>query len=305
MCERTAVEWATAVGDETFGDNTMKESSQMRSLGVGIGLRAPHYHELRTRKPNIGWLEAHTENYLGDGGYDLHVLTRLRERYPISLHGVGLGLGSVRGFSPEHLQRIAALVKRIDPCLVSEHLCWGAVADRSLNDLLPLPLTEQALALMCERVARMQDALQRRVLVENISTYLRFADDSLDEAAFLNELAARTGCGILLDINNLYVNQRNHGTDAAACIDAIESRHVGEIHLAGHLVTELAVIDHHGDRVNDAVWDLYCRALRRFGDVPTLIEWDTDVPELDVLLDEAARAQRCRSCGLTEPADAA
>jgi uncharacterized protein (UPF0276 family) len=283
----------------------MKDASQTRSLGVGIGLRAPHYHELRTHKPAIGWLEAHTENYLGDGGYDLHVLTRLRERYPISLHGVGLGLGSARGFSPEHLQRIAALVERIDPCLVSEHLCWGAVADRSLNDLLPLPLTEQALTLMCERVDRIQDALRRRVLVENISTYLRFASDDLDEAYFLNELGSRTGCGILLDVNNLYVNQRNHGTDAAAIIDAIEPRHVGEIHLAGHLVTELAVIDQHGDRVNDAVWELYRRALRRFGDVPTLIEWDADVPALDVLLDEAARAQRCLDCCLAESADAA
>ncbi len=283
----------------------MKDTLQTRSLGVGIGLRSPHYQELRTRKPPIGWLEAHTENYLGDGGYDLHVLTRLRERYPISLHGVGLGLGSARGFSPEHLQRIAALVKRIDPCLVSEHLCWGAIADRSLNDLLPLPLTEQALSLMCERISRMHDALQRRVLVENISTYLRFASDEFDEAYFLNELASRTGCGILLDINNLYVNQCNHGSDAAACIDAIAIGHVGEIHLAGHLVTDLAVIDHHGDRVSDAVWGLYCRALRRFGDVPTLIEWDTDVPALDVLLDEAARARRCMDCCLAEAADAA
>lgn len=283
----------------------MKESSLSQSLGVGIGLRAPHYHDLRARERCAGWLEAHTENYLGDGGYDLHVLTRLRERYPISLHGVGLGLGSTRGFSPEHLQRIAALVRRIDPCLVSEHLCWGAVADRSLNDLLPLPLTDAALGLMCERVTRMQEALQRQVLVENISTYLRFAGDDMDEPGFLNELALRTGCGILLDINNLYVNQCNHGTDAAAYIDAIATRHVGEIHLAGHLVTDLAVIDHHGDRVCEAVWKLFRRALCRFGDVPTLIEWDTDVPALDVLLDEAARARQCQDTFLAEAVHAA
>jgi uncharacterized protein (UPF0276 family) len=264
------------------------------SLGVGIGLRTPHYRELIERDHCTGWLEAHSENYLGDGGLDLHMLASLRERYPISLHGVGLGLGSVHGFSMEHVQRIAALVRRIEPVLVSEHLCWGAVADRALNDLLPMPLTSEALALMCERVERLQEALQRPILVENISTYLRFACAEHDEATFLNELARRTGCGVLLDVNNLYVNQCNHGTDAAACIDAIDPRHVGEIHLAGHLVTDVAVIDHHGDRVVEAVWALYRRAVARFGDVPTLIEWDTDVPELDVLLDEASRA-RCRA----------
>ena len=263
-----------------------------RALGVGIGLRTPHYRDLLSRDTCTGWLEAHTENYLGDGGYDLHVFSRLRERYPVSLHGVGLGLGSVHGFSTTHLQRIAALAKRVEPCLVSEHLCWGAVADRALNDLLPMPLTREALALMCSRVSRMQDALQRRVLVENVSTYLRFTADEHDEAGFLNELAQRTGCGILLDVNNLYVNQCNHGSDAAAHIDAIAVGHVGEIHLAGHLVTDLAVIDHHGDRVAETVWTLYRRALKRFGNVPTLIEWDTDVPALDVLLDEAARAQK-------------
>lgn len=273
--------------------------------GTGIGLRTPHYRELLERQTCTGWLEAHTENYFGDGGYDLHALDTLRGRYPISLHGVGLGLGSVHGFDPGHLDRIAALVRRVEPFLVSEHLCWGAVADRALNDLLPLPLDEQALQLMCARVARMQDALQRQVLVENISTYLRYADEPLGEASFLNELAGRTGCGILLDVNNLHVNQRNHGTDAAAIIDAIDPRHVGEIHLAGHLVTELAVIDHHGDRVCDAVWALYRRALRRCGDVPTLIEWDTDVPALDVLLDEAARADACRAAESQEAAHAA
>ncbi|HEY2344705.1 MAG TPA: DUF692 domain-containing protein [Xanthomonadaceae bacterium] len=273
--------------------------------GAGIGLRTPHYRELMARESCTGWLEAHTENYFGDGGYDLHAIDTLRERYPISLHGVGLGLGSVHGFSPEHLDRIAALVRRIDPFLVSEHLCWGAVADRALNDLLPLPLTDASLELMCARVTRMQDALQRQVLVENISTYLRFADEQHGEAFFLNELARRTGCGILLDVNNLYVNQCNHGSNAAAIIDAIEPRHVGEIHLAGHLATGLAVIDHHGDRVCDAVWDLYRHALRHCGDVPTLIEWDTDVPALDVLLDEAARADACRATELAEAAHAA
>ena len=270
--------------------NHRSKASQPLS-GVGIGLRTPHYRELLARPRCIGWLEAHSENYFGDGGYDLHVLTRLRERYPISLHGVGLALGSAAGYSMEHLRRLAALVRRIEPALVSEHLCWGAVEGGHFNDLLPLPLTRAALTLMCARVMQMQDVLQRRVLIENISSYVRFAGDEYGESAFLNELAARTGCGILVDVNNLYVNQCNHGVDAAAQIEAIAPDHVGEIHLAGHLVTELAVIDHHGDRVSDTVWSLYELALRHFGAVPTLIEWDTDVPALDVLLGEARSAR--------------
>ena len=259
---------------------------------AGIGLRAQHHDDLLRARPDIGWLEAHSENYFGPGGYDLDVLTRLRARYPLSLHGVGLGLGSASGFAREHLDRVAELVRRVEPGLVSEHLCWGAADGQVFNDLLPMPLTGAALDLICSRVAQMQDVLQRRVLIENVSTYVRFAGDDYDEAGFLNALATRSGCGILLDVNNLYVNQCNHGADAAAQIDAIDPRHVGEIHLAGHFATELAVIDHHGARVADAVWVLYERAIARIGRVPTLIEWDTDVPALEVLLDEAARARR-------------
>lgn len=261
-------------------------------LGVGIGLRAAHYDALLSRPRCADWLEAHTENYFGAGGHDLHVLTRLREIYPISLHGVGLALGSVQGYCIEHLHQIAALARRIEPQLISEHLCWGAVADRTFNDLLPLPLTHAALALMCERVGQMQDVLRQRVLIENISSHVRFAGEDYDEAGFLNALAARSGCGILLDVNNLYVNERNLGVSAAAQIDAIVPQHVGEIHLAGHLVTATAVIDNHGAPVADDVWALYARALRHCGRVPTLLEWDTHVPELGVLLAEADHAWR-------------
>ena len=257
---------------------------------MGIGLRPAHYADLLARARCTDWLEAHAENYFGDGGYDLHVLTQLRETYPISLHGVGLALGSVQGHAPEHLRRFGVLVRRIEPQLVSEHLCWGAANGRAFNDLLPLPLTHAALTLMVDRVARMQDVLHRRVLIENISSYVRFAGDDYDEASFLNALAARSGCGILLDVNNLYVNECNFGVSAAAQIDAIAPQHVGEIHLAGHLVTDAAVIDHHGARVADAVWTLYERALRHCGRVPTLLEWDTDLPALDVLLDEVEQA---------------
>ena len=263
--------------------------------GVGIGLRVPHYRQLLEQGPAIGWLEVHTENYLARSGWDWHVLQALRRDYPLSLHGVGLGLGSVHGFSEDHLERVRQLAEVIEPALVSEHLSWGALPDRQLNDLLPLRLDDAALDLVAARVERVQEVLKRRILVENVSTYLRFAGDAMSEAAFLAALARRTGCGILLDVNNLYVNQCNHGEDALAALDALSSLApgtVGELHLGGHLVTDLAVIDHHGDRIAPPVWALYRAALARFGAVPTLIEWDTDLPALEVLLDEARKAER-------------
>jgi uncharacterized protein (UPF0276 family) len=263
--------------------------------GVGIGLRVPHYRQLLERRPAVGWLEVHTENYLARSGWDWHVLEALRRDYPISLHGVGLGLGSVHGFSEEHLERVRTLAEAIAPALVSEHLSWGALRDRQLNDLLPLRLDATALDLVAARVERVQEVLRRRILVENVSTYLRFADDAMSEAEFLAALAHRTGCGILLDVNNLYVNQCNHGEDAIGALDALAGLPpgtVGELHLGGHLVTDLAVIDHHGDRVAPPVWALYREALARFGAVPALVEWDTDVPALEVLLEEVEEAER-------------
>ncbi len=258
---------------------------------AGVGLRAAHYRDFLARRPRVGWLEVHTENYLQPSGWDNHVLQTLREDYPISLHGVGLGLGSARGFSEAHLQRVRAVVERIEPVLVSEHLCWGAVAQQQLNDLLPLALNGAALDLLCARVGRVQDGLKRPILLENVSTYLRFADDAMSEAQFLAELARRSGCGLLLDINNLYVNQCNHGEDAMLAMQSIAPGSVGELHLGGHLLAPHAVIDHHGATVADPVWDLYAAALRRFGAVPTLVEWDTDLPPLDILLGEAHKAQ--------------
>jgi uncharacterized protein (UPF0276 family) len=260
-------------------------------LGVGVGLRAPHYRQFVEQRPRAAWLEVHTENYLDQAGWDWHVLQQLRRDYPISLHGVGLGLGSARGFSEQHLERVRSLVQRVDPALVSEHLCWGAVGDRQLNDLLPITLDRAALDLLSARVGRVQDVLGRRILLENVSTYVRFHADAMSEAEFMAALAQRTGCGLLLDINNLYVNQRNHDEDALAAIAAIRPGMVGEMHLAGHLETPLAVIDHHGDTVADPVWRLYEAALQRFGALPTLIEWDTDIPPLEVLLGEAEKAR--------------
>ncbi|MCL4798454.1 MAG: DUF692 domain-containing protein [Burkholderiales bacterium] len=260
-------------------------------LGAGVGLRARHYRDFLESRPSAGWVEVHSENYFGEGGYDRHVLARVRADYPLSLHGVGLGLGSAAGLDDRHLAKLERLVRATEPVLVSEHLCWGAGLDGHLNDLLPLAYTTEALALLAGRVARVQERLGRRILVENLSTYLEFAASEMGEGEFIAELARRTGCGVLLDVNNLYVNQANQGTDALATMRAIPVDAVEEIHLAGHLVTEHCLIDTHGDRVADAVWRLYDAALERFGPVPTLIEWDTDIPELDVLLDEAARAR--------------
>lgn len=261
------------------------------AIPTGIGLRAPHYRAFLEGRPAVGFIEVHSENYLARAGWDWHVLGELRRDYPLSLHGVGLGLGSARGFSEAHLARVRELVEALDPLLVSEHLSWGALADRQLNDLLPLTLNAAALALLCERVDRVQDRLGRRLLVENVSSYVRFRADTMSEAEFLAELARRTGCGILLDLNNLYVNQHNHGEDALAAIAALPRCSVGEIHLAGHLETPLALVDHHGAAVADPVWELYRAALARFGRVPALVEWDADLPPLPLLLAEAAKAE--------------
>jgi uncharacterized protein (UPF0276 family) len=264
--------------------------------GVGIGLRHAHYEAFMAGPPDVDWVEVHSENYFGEGGYDLHVLETVRRDLPVSLHGVGLGIGSAVPLDTGHLARLARLVERIEPAVVSEHLCWGALAQGAFHDLLPMPLTQASLDHLCTRVAQMQDALGRTVLIENVSTYVRFRGDAYSEAEFLAALAQRTGCGVLLDVNNLYVNQCNHGEDALAAMAALPPQVVGEIHLAGHRATPAAVIDDHGSRVAPAVWSLYEAALARFGDVPTLIEWDTAVPALDVLLDEARLARERLVC---------
>ncbi|MET3108865.1 uncharacterized protein (UPF0276 family) [Oxalobacteraceae bacterium GrIS 2.11] len=274
------------------------------ALGYGVGLRTQHYRDfLRQRQP-VDWLEVHSENYFGVG-VDLDVLETLRADYPVSMHGVGLGIGSARGYSLAHVDKIKELATRIQPALISEHLCWGSIAGRHLNDLLPMPLVQAALDLISERVDYLQNILQRRVMLENVSTYARFSCDEMSEAQFLKQLVQRTGCGILLDINNLYVNQVNHGesaSDALATLQVLPVNSVGEFHLAGHLVTDSGLIDHHGCRIDPAVWDLYEQARRIFGDqIPTLIEWDTDIPEIAILMDEADQARQ-RTERITEEA---
>lgn len=283
--------------DKNISTTPLRQPAPILS-GNGVGLRSQHYRDFLNDPIAIDWLEVHSENYFGDGGYDLHVLQQLRRDYHLSLHGVGLGLGSAQGYSNTHIEKLKRLVERIEPALVSEHLCWGSVAGRHMNDLLPLPLTQEALDLVCVRVDQLQSALKRQVLIENVSTYLRFNDDSMSEAELLVQLSKRTGCGVLLDVNNLYVNQCNHGEDAIAalnCFAQLPSANIGEIHLAGHLHTPECVIDNHGSRIDAKVWGLYQQACRILGaEIPTLIEWDTDIPALEVLLDEAAKVEHCR-----------
>ena len=257
---------------------------------AGIGLRAPHYQEILATSPRVSFLEVHSENFFGAGGQPLRYLERFRAEYPLSLHGVGLSLGSTDPLDEEHLARLAQLVSRFEPALVSEHICWSSIDGRHANDLLPLPYTRESLAHVVSRVGAVQDRLGRTILVENVSSYLEFADSDIPEWEFVAEVARRAGCGILLDVNNIHVNAVNHGFDAHAYLGAIAPGMVGEIHLAGFEATPEGLIDTHGARVSPEVWQLYDAAIARFGLTPTLIEWDTDLPALSVLLGEAGIA---------------
>jgi len=260
--------------------------------GAGIGLRTPHVRQVRDERPAVPWLEVHSENYYADGGPALAALVRIRADYPLSLHGVGMSLGSTDPLDRTHLGKLARLIARTEPALVSEHLCWSGVGGRALNDLLPLPYTEEALAHVCARVAEVQDFLGRELLVENVSSYLAFADATIPEWEFVAAVTRRTGCKLLCDVNNIHVNAVNHGFDADAYLAALPRDAVAEIHLAGFQATDTCLIDTHGAPVAPEVWALYRRAIARFGPVPTLIEWDTDIPPLATLLAEAATAQR-------------
>jgi uncharacterized protein (UPF0276 family) len=259
---------------------------------AGIGLRAPHYAEVLDTRPAIAWLEVHSENFFADGGRPLEVLQRVRSDYPLSLHGVGLSLGSTDPLSRWHLDKLKGLIARYEPALVSEHLCWCSVGGRFFNDLLPLPYATEALQHVSERIERVQDYLGRQILIENLSSYLQFTESAMPEWEFIAEVAGRSGCGILLDVNNIYVNACNHDFDPAVYLEAIPVSAVKEMHLAGFEDEGDCLIDTHGGPVAAAVWTLYARALQRFGRVPTLIEWDTDIPSLTTLLAEAAHAQR-------------
>jgi uncharacterized protein len=275
---------------------------------LGIGWRHPHYAALLEQQPALDFIEVHSENFFAPGGAALAVLREGRGRYPVSLHGVGLSLGSAVGIDPWHLDQLAHLVQTIDPVRVSDHASFARGPSAHAADLLPVPMSHAALDTMCANVNRVQDRLRRPIAVENLSAYVQWTGAEVDEPNFLNRLAQRTGCQLLVDVNNICVNALNAQlrgeTDdpQEQCrhwLDAIAPAHVAELHLAGHVHCGDIVIDDHGSRVHDTVWALYRHAVQRFGAVPTLIEWDTDVPDMHVLLEEAARARSLAIQALT------
>lgn len=266
-------------------------------MHCGIGWRHPHYREVLERRPVLPFLEVHSENFFGDGGAALATLLAAREHYPISLHGVGLGLGSAAGLDPWHLDRLAGLVARTEPVRVSDHACFARAEVPSLHglDLLPIPFDDASLLRLSQHVQQVQDRLGRPILVENLSAYLAWEQDSLAEPEFFNALTAQTGCQLLLDLNNLIVNAKNRAdadplASACAWVDALRPGSVGQLHLAGHADVRGMAIDDHGSPVRDEVWALHRHSLRKLGPVPALLEWDTEVPALEVLLAQAAVA---------------
>lgn len=261
---------------------------------AGIGLRAQHYQDVINTRPDNVWFEIHSENYFGKGGKPHYYLDIIRQDYPLSCHGVGLSLGSTDVLDLQHLGKLKKLIERYEPALVSEHLCWSSVDGYHLNDLLPMPYTEESLNHFVKRINQTQEFLNRQILIENITSYLEFNHSTIPEYEFITQLATITGCGILLDINNLYVNGINHGWNTDNYLKNISAEHVQEIHLAGFTENKLAqgsiLIDSHNQMVAEAVWQLYSQALQQLGRKATLIEWDKDLPSLDVLISEANKA---------------
>jgi hypothetical protein len=263
-----------------------------KHLGHGIGLRPRHYGRFLEERPAVDWVEAISENHLSPGGRPNAVLEKVRRDMPVALHGVSLAVGSVDPLDPVLLGGLAGLVKRIEPAYVSDHLCWGRHKGRYAHDLLPLPFTEEALRLVIDRVRQVQDALGRQILLENVSSYVRFKESSMQEWEFLARVAEGADCGILLDVNNVYVSAKNHDFDPLAYVEGIPAARVGQFHLAGHSDKGSYLLDSHDAPVPDAVWDLYRAAVRRFGRVPALVEWDERIPPLEDLIAESARARR-------------
>lgn len=260
--------------------------------GVGIGLRAQHYAEILATKPPIPWLEILIDNYMEDGGLPLHHLTQVRQDYPITFHGVGMSLGSTDPLDTTYLLKLKNLIQQFEPAWVSEHLSWSKVHGHVANDLLPLPYTEESIRHLVARIQQVQDTLGSRILIENVSSYVSFTVDSMTEWKFVQEITTRADCWLLLDVNNLYVSAINHDFAPSDYLAAVPIERVREIHLAGYEDRGAYLLDTHGQRVHPPVWQLYRETIARVGAQPTLIEWDTDIPALAVLRDEADQAQR-------------
>jgi uncharacterized protein (UPF0276 family) len=262
-----------------------------KDLGHGIGLRPAHYSNWLAEKPRVDWVEVISENHLARGGRPNAVLEKVRAEVPVVLHGVSLAVGSVDPLDERHLKALSALVQRIEPAYVSDHLCWGRHDGRYAHELLPLPYTDEALQLVTERVRRVQDVLQRQILLENVSSYVAYRESTMTEWAFLSRVADGADCGILLDVNNIYVSARNHGFDALAYLDGVPAARVAQFHLAGHSDKGRYLLDTHDVEVPDSVWALYREALQRFGRVPALVEWDEHVPPLDEVIAQSLLAR--------------
>jgi uncharacterized protein len=260
-------------------------------LGHGVGLRREHYQHVLAERPPIDWFEVISENFMVPGGNPRRVLAGVRERYPVVLHGVSLSIGSTDPLDMEYLDELAALARDIEPAWVSDHLCWGSAGGKNAHDLLPLPYTEEALAHVVERVERVQERLGRRILLENVSSYLSYRSSTMPEWEFLSEVARRADCGILLDINNIYVSAHNHGFDARDYLDGVPGDRIGQLHLAGHSELGELLLDTHDHAVPQGVWELYRQFLERFGPRSTLVEWDEHVPEWDELMAQSRRAK--------------
>jgi len=280
----------------------MKPMLTRPPLGFGLGLRVDHYDAILSQRPAVDWFEALTENYLVPGGKPLHYLTRIRERHPVVMHGVSLSIGSTHPLDREYLSQVKALAARLEPEWISDHLCWTGVAGRNLHDLLPLPYTEEALANVVARVRTVQDILGRRILLENVSSYVSFRDSRLTEWEFLKAVAESSDCLILLDVNNIYVSSVNHEFDPHDYLNAIPVERVQQIHLAGHENHGEYLIDTHDHPVPDPVWDLYSAAVRRFGNVSTMIERDANIPPLEELCAELAGARSVAAQALARAA---
>ncbi len=269
----------------------MTSPAATRSLGFGLGLRPAHYNAILDGHPAVDWFEVITENYLVGGGRPLDFLDRIRARFPVVMHGVSLSIGSTAPLDLDYLGRVRALAARCEPAWISDHLCWTGVHGLNLHDLLPLPYTAEALDHVAPRIERVQEFLGRPLVVENVSSYVAYADSAMSEWEFLSALVARTGCRLLLDVNNVYVSARNHGFDSRAFLDGVPVAAVQQFHLAGHLDLGTHVIDTHDAPVREEVWDLYAHALRRFGPVSTLLERDDHIPPLGELVAELDRAR--------------